>query len=57
MNNKNNMLAYIAAVISSIIFGLSFLFSKIAISVASPLALVAFRFLLAFSVNVTFNTV
>lgn len=48
MNNKNNVIAYLAAIISSIIFGLSFLFSKIAITVASPLALVAFRFLLAF---------
>lgn len=50
MNNKNTMFPYIAAIISSILFGLSFLFSKIAISVASPLALVAFRFLLAFSI-------
>jgi drug/metabolite transporter (DMT)-like permease len=50
MNNKNNTLAYLAAIISSILFGLSFLFSKIALAVASPIALVAFRFLLAFSV-------
>jgi drug/metabolite transporter (DMT)-like permease len=50
MNNKNNTLAYLAAIISSILFGLSFLFSKIALAVASPLALVAFRFLLAFFV-------
>ena len=58
MNNKNNILAYLAAIISSIIFGLSFLFSKIALTVASPLALVAFRFLLAFvimSVLIIFN--
>jgi drug/metabolite transporter (DMT)-like permease len=50
MNSKNNALAYVAAIISSILFGLSFLFSKIALTVANPLALVAFRFLLAFSV-------
>ena len=50
MNIKNNMLAYLAAIISSTIFGLSFLFSKIALTVATPLALVAFRFLLAFIV-------
>ncbi|MCB2288168.1 DMT family transporter [Clostridium sp. CS001] len=48
MNNENNTLAYLAAIVSSILFGLSFLFSKIALAVASPLALVAFRFLLAF---------
>ena len=50
MNSKNHALAYVAAIISSILFGLSFLFSKIALTVANPLALVAFRFLLAFSV-------
>ena len=50
MNSKNHSLAYSAAIISSILFGLSFLFSKIALTVANPLALVAFRFLLAFSV-------
>lgn len=50
MNSKNHALAYVAAIISSIFFGLSFLFSKIALTVANPLALVAFRFLLAFSV-------
>ena len=50
MNNKNHTFAYVAAIISSILFGLSFLFSKIALAVASPLALVAFRFLLAFTV-------
>lgn len=48
MDTKKNLLAYSAAIISSIIFGLSFLFSKIALTVASPIALVAFRFLLAF---------
>jgi len=53
MNNKNHALAYVAAIISSILFGLSFLFSKIALTVANPLALVAFRFLLAFSVMTT----
>lgn len=50
MNDKNNVIPYLAAIISSTIFGLSFLFSKMALTVASPLALVAFRFLLAFVV-------
>lgn len=50
MNDKNNVIPYLAAIISSTIFGLSFLFSKRALTVASPLALVAFRFLLAFVV-------
>ena len=50
MNDKNSVIPYLAAIISSAIFGLSFLFSKMALTVASPLALVAFRFLLAFVV-------
>ncbi|MDP4087858.1 MAG: DMT family transporter [Bacillota bacterium] len=50
MHNKHNILPYITAIITSIIFGLSFLFSKRALSVASPLMLLSFRFLAAFTV-------
>lgn len=48
MNYKHKMIPYLTALISSIIFGLSFLFTKKALSVASPIALVSFRFLTAF---------
>ncbi|AAK79505.1 drug/metabolite transporter (DMT)-like permease [Clostridium acetobutylicum] len=48
MNGKQKILPYIAATVSSTIFGLSFLFSKMALKVAGPLSLVALRFLLAF---------
>ncbi|OPJ59284.1 DMT family transporter [Clostridium oryzae] len=48
MNRNHRMLPYIAACITSTIFGLSFLFSKMALRVAGPLSLVALRFLLAF---------
>lgn len=50
MDKKNTLLPYISVSISSIIFGLSFLFSKQALTVASPFMLVSFRFLLAFLV-------
>jgi drug/metabolite transporter (DMT)-like permease len=48
MKKGHNILPYLASTISSIIFGLSFLFSKQALTVASPLLMVSFRFLLAF---------
>ncbi|GFZ31044.1 permease [Clostridium zeae] len=54
MDKKNNLLPYVAVSISSIIFGLSFLFSKQALTVASPFMLVSFRFLLAFLVMTVF---
>lgn len=50
MNSKQKILPYITALISSIIFGLSFLFAKMALTVAGPLMLVSLRFLAAFIV-------
>ncbi|MFL0248041.1 DMT family transporter [Candidatus Clostridium stratigraminis] len=50
MSNKGKILPYLAAIISSMIFGLSFLFTKRALSVATPISIVAFRFLIAFLV-------
>lgn len=55
MNNRPKViLPYLTAFISSLIFGLSFLFSKRALNVASPLMLVSFRFLAAFIVMTVF---
>ncbi|GAA0717591.1 DMT family transporter [Clostridium malenominatum] len=48
MFNKKDTLPYLASIGYSIIFGLSFLFSKMALEVASPFKLISFRFLLAF---------
>lgn len=50
MLQKQNLLPYISATITSLIFGLSFLFSKKALNVASPFNLLSFRFLIAFLV-------
>lgn len=50
MDNKHKMIPYLTALLSSIIFGLSFLFSKKALGVASPLLLLSFRYLAAFLV-------
>ncbi|WP_026884782.1 DMT family transporter [Clostridium akagii] len=47
-NTSSKTLPYLAATISCTIFGLSFLFSKMALDASSPIALVAFRFLIAF---------
>lgn len=44
----DNKLAYILIFIANIIFGLSFLFTKISLAYTTPLILVAHRFLLAF---------
>lgn len=45
---KRTILPYLSATITSLIFGLSFLFSKIALQSVSPLTLLGFRFLTAF---------
>lgn len=50
MQNKHNVLPYVTAIITSFIFGFSFLFSKRALGVAEPLMLLSFRFLAAFIV-------
>lgn len=47
---KQNCLPYISATATSLIFGLSFLFSKKALNIASPFSLLSFRFLTAFLV-------
>ena len=54
MLQKHNLLPYISATTTSIIFGLSFLFSKRALNVASPFSLLSFRFLAAFLVMTFF---
>lgn len=50
MKNKSHIIPYITAVVTNFIFGLSFLFSKKALSVADPITLLSFRFLSAFLV-------
>lgn len=50
MLQKQNLLPYVSATTTSLIFGLSFLFSKKALNVASPFNLLSFRFLTAFLV-------
>lgn len=50
MNNKQNLIPYLTALITNLIFGLSFLFSKNALEVSDPITLISFRFLLAFLV-------
>lgn len=45
---KHKALPILSGVITSIIFGLSFLFSKMALAIASPFELLSFRFLTAF---------
>ncbi|SHH87665.1 DMT family transporter [Clostridium grantii] len=48
---KNNAyLPYISAATTSLIFGLSFLFSKLALEIVDPITLISFRFLTAFLV-------
>jgi len=48
MTNKKNILPFVAATSMAIIFGLTYLFAKIALSVATPFELLSFRFLVAF---------
>lgn len=47
MCDKNNIIPYLSAGTSSIIFGLSFIFSKKALKVVDPFTLLSFRFLTA----------
>jgi len=48
MKIDKKIIPYFTALITNIIFGLSFLFTKKALMVSNPITLVAFRFLLAF---------
>ena len=50
MKIDKKIIPYFTALITNIIFGLSFLFTKKALMVSNPITLVAFRFLLAFIV-------
>lgn len=50
MKLDKKILPYITAITMNIIFGLSFLFSKMGLAVSDPITLVSFRFLLAFTV-------
>ena len=47
-NNKITVFATIAALMTQIIFGFSFMFTKIALGFASPLTVIADRYILAF---------
>ena len=49
MTKTKELLAYGFSLLYAIIFGLSFLFSKRALDITSPIKLLAFRFLLAFT--------
>ena len=48
MENKKQLLGMICALISNLIFGFSFIFSKMALSVAHPLIILSTRFTVAF---------
>lgn len=48
MEKENNSLAYLAAVAYAIIIGLSFLFTKLSLDVASPIDILAHRFTVSF---------
>ncbi|WP_286906215.1 DMT family transporter [Clostridium sp. UBA1652] len=48
MKIDKKIIPYFTALVTNIIFGLSFLFTKKALMVSNPITLVAFRFLLAF---------
>lgn len=48
MNNKTNILPILSGIFTSLIFGLSFLFSKKALNIVEPFTLLSFRFLVAF---------
>lgn len=50
VNNKNTTFGMVAALVSNIIFGFSFIFSKLALSVAEPMIILAVRFTVAFAV-------
>ncbi len=48
MTNKKSILAIFAALTAQIIFGFSFMFTKIALQTASPLVVIANRYMVAF---------
>ena len=48
MTKRDNIIGILAALVPNIIFGFSFLFSKIALNVAHPLIILAVRFTVAF---------
>ncbi len=48
MNEKINVLPILSGILTSSIFGLSFLFSKKALNIVEPFTLLSFRFLVAF---------
>ena len=48
-NKKTHTLSLVFALLASAIFGMSFMFSKLALEVAKPTVLLAFRFLIAFT--------
>lgn len=48
MKNKTNLLPILSGILTSLIFGLSFLFSKKALNAVDPFTLLSFRFLVAF---------
>jgi len=48
MNSKTNILPILSGILTSTIFGLSFLFSKKALNIVDPFTLLSFRFLVAF---------
>lgn len=49
-NSKNNIVGLLAVFSGNVIFGFSFLFSKIALDIVEPIVLIAVRFLTAFIV-------
>lgn len=50
MNNKHSALPILAIIIANIIFGLSFMFSSVALKIVDIFTLLSFRFILAFVV-------
>ena len=48
MKNKNILLATLAALGAQVIFGFSFMFTKIALRFASPMTVIADRYIIAF---------
>ena len=50
MNDKKQLKASIAVLLTNVIFGFSFLFSKVALSYSHPLVILAIRFTVAFAV-------
>ena len=50
MNDKKQLKATLAALLTNVIFGFSFLFSKVALSYSHPLVILAVRFTVAFAV-------